>query len=198
MSAHTPRPLWQKIQSSVWRLRWALLLLAGLNMSGCAALAVSLVGAGAGAGLSHQVNGVAARTFSEPLPKVMQASLVAAQRMSFEFDATDLRDAGASLTGRVAELDITVDLETLSSTVTRVSVSARKNLLMMDSATAQELVAQIERAIAAQDVAEAERTRQLASSTRRPSAKPVERYEPTNEVRRKVKANPKNKDNGAI
>ncbi|MDP5240420.1 DUF3568 family protein [Uliginosibacterium sp. 31-16] len=134
-------------------LRGSILMLA-LSLCGCAPLALSLVGAGAGAGISHQVNGVAARTFSEPLPRVKKASLMAARRMSFQFEATDATEKGQVLKGRVADLDIDVELEILSTSVTRVSVSARKNILRLDGATAQEVIVQIERALVSTEMAE--------------------------------------------
>lgn len=135
-------------------LRGSILILA-LSLCGCAPLALSLVGAGAGAGISHQVNGVAARTFSEPLPRVKKASLMAARRMSFQFDVTDATDSGQILKGRVADLDIDVELEVLSASVTRVNVSARKNILRLDGATAQEVIVQIERALVSSEMAAA-------------------------------------------
>ncbi|GAB2903004.1 hypothetical protein GCM10027046_35330 [Uliginosibacterium flavum] len=125
------------------------------SLSGCAAVALSLVGAGAGAGINHQVSGVASRTFSEPLPKLKRASLMAAKRMSFVFETTDAIDNGQLMKGRVADMNIAVELEVLSNSVTRVSVSARKNLLFLDGATAQEVVAQIEKALVANELADA-------------------------------------------
>lgn len=125
------------------------------GMTGCAALAVSLAGAGAGAGISHQVNGVATRTFSEPLAKMDSALLVATKRMTIQVDTVEATGNSHTLKGRVGDLDITVEMEALSGTVTRVDVTARKNLFRVDSATAQELVTQIERAVANPKVAEA-------------------------------------------
>jgi len=125
------------------------------SMTGCAALAVSLAGAGAGAGISHQVNGVATRTFSEPLTKMDNALLVATKRMTIQVDTVEATGNAHTLKGRVGDLDITVEMEALSGTVTRVDVTARKNLFRVDSATAQELVTQIERAVANPKMAEA-------------------------------------------
>ncbi|WP_018607889.1 DUF3568 family protein [Uliginosibacterium gangwonense] len=125
------------------------------SMTGCAALAVSLAGAGAGAGISHQVNGVATRTFSEPLTKMDSALLVAAKRMTIQVDTVEATGSSHTLKGRVGDLDVTVEMEALSGTVTRVDVTARKNLFRVDSATAQEIVTQIERAVANPKVAEA-------------------------------------------
>ncbi|HEX5125914.1 MAG TPA: DUF3568 family protein [Rhodocyclaceae bacterium] len=115
--------------------------------SGCAELALSLVGAGAGAGISHQINGMASRTFNEPLPKVKKATLLALRRMTIRLDKTDEKTSGETLKAVVADLNIQVDIETLSTTMTRVSVVARKNLLQVDAATANEIIVQTERAL---------------------------------------------------
>lgn len=122
-------------------------LLAALALNGCAALAVSLAGAGAGAGFSHQMNGTATRTFSEPLEKVDTASRVAARKMSLQVDTVASTENGQITRSRISNLDVTVELETLSPNLTRVSVVARKDLLRVDGATAQEIVVQIERAL---------------------------------------------------
>lgn len=116
-------------------------------LSGCAAMAVSLAGAGAGAGLSHQINGQASRTFSEPLMRVDDAARLAARRMLIEVEKVSTTEQGLLTRARVADLDITVELQTLSSNLTRVDVIARKNFLLVDGATAQEIVTQIERSL---------------------------------------------------
>lgn len=156
------------------------------SLSGCAAVALSLVGAGAGAGINHQVSGVASRTFSEPLPKLKRASLMAARRMSFEFETTDATDNGQLMKGRVADLGVSVELEMLSSNMTRVSVSARKNLVFLDGATAQEVVTQIERALVASEIADA------AADAEDAKAKPA-RLVLNNEAGRASKSKPKGK-----
>ncbi|GAA5176063.1 hypothetical protein GCM10025771_09820 [Niveibacterium umoris] len=131
----------------------AILALALLN--GCAALAVSLAGAGAGAGLSHQLNGTASRTFTEPFSKVDAATRIASKRMYLEVDEVASTGSGQVTRARVSNLNVSVELEPLSPTLTRVNVVARKDLLRVDGATAQEIVAQIERSLAVVDLAEA-------------------------------------------
>jgi hypothetical protein len=131
-----------------WRHLLPVICLAlGLSLSGCVTLAVSLAGAGAGAGISHQVNGVASRTFSEPLPRIRKAALVAARHMDFQLIPGQAEAKDEVLKGQMADLDVSVELENLSDAVTRVSVRARKNILVLDGATAQEFVTQIEHAL---------------------------------------------------
>lgn len=140
------------------------LLLPGL-LGGCAAVAVSLAGAGAGAGLSHQINGQASRTFSEPLTKVDDAARIAARKMLLEVSEVSSTENGQLTKARVSGLDITVELETLSPTLTRVDVIARKNIFRVDGATAQEIVSQIERALDALSIQEATAANEAARST---------------------------------
>jgi len=124
-------------------------------LNGCAALAVSLAGAGAGAGLAHQMNGTASRTFSEPFNKVDAAVRIASKRMYLQVDEVATMDGGQITKARVSNLNVSVELEPLSPNLTRVNVVARKDLLRVDAATAQEIVAQIERSLTAVELADA-------------------------------------------
>ncbi|WP_374515926.1 DUF3568 family protein, partial [Niveibacterium sp.] len=126
-----------------------------LLLNGCAALAVSLAGAGAGAGLAHQMNGTASRTFSEPFSKVDAAVRIASKRMYLLVDEVASMDGGQVTKARVSNLSVSVELEPLSPNLTRVNVVARKDLLRVDAATAQEIVAQIERSLGAVELADA-------------------------------------------
>jgi len=118
-----------------------------LSLNGCAALAVSLAGAGAGAGISHQVNGTATRTFSEPMNRVDSAVLLTSKRLKIDIDTVEAVDNGQITKGKVGDLAVTIELQMLSSNLTRVNVTARKNMLMLDGATAQEIVAQMEHSL---------------------------------------------------
>lgn len=151
-----------------FRFATLILIVAGLLLGGCAAVAVSLAGASAGAGLSHQINGQASRTFSEPLLKVDDAARIAARRMLLEVSEVSSTENGQVTRARVSGLDITVELETLSPNLTRVDVIARKNFLRVDGATAQEIVSQIEHALQAislQEAAASEAARSTAKAS---------------------------------
>jgi hypothetical protein len=171
-------------------LRLSLCLIIMHSLSGCAAVALSLVGAGAGAGISHQVSGVASRTFSEPISKIKHASLLAARRMNFEYESTDATENGQLLKTRIAEMNVSIELEILSPSMTRVSVSARKNLLLLDAATAQEVVVQIERALASNE-------RALAIEAEDARSKPASLSLDT-PPRAQPKSRPKTKGQGSI
>lgn len=128
-------------------LRLLLYVLAAFSLNGCAALAVSLAGAGAGAGLSHQINGTVSRTFSQPFDKVDRATRTASKRLYLEVLEVASLEGSKVTTAKVSDLDVTLELETLSPRLTRVSVRARKNIFRVDTATAQEIIMQIEQAL---------------------------------------------------
>lgn len=118
-----------------------------LVFSGCAGLAVSLAGAGAGAGVSHQINGNATRTFSEPIDKVDSAVRIASKKMLLQVSEVASAENGSVTSAHVGDLNVSLRVESLSATLTRVSVSARKDIFRVDGATAQEIVTQIDQAL---------------------------------------------------
>jgi hypothetical protein len=151
-----PKTLFQRPSALVLSVtRLGIGVLALLVLNGCAALAVSLAGAGASAGLAHQMNGTASRAFSEPFSKVDAAVRIASKRMHLQVDEVASTDAGQMTKARVSTLDVSIELEPLSPNLTRVIVTARKDLFRVDGATAQEIVAQIERSLTTVDLAEA-------------------------------------------
>ena len=129
-----------------WRLP-ATLALAGM-LTACAPLAVTALGVGASAGIQHTVTGIAYRTFSAPLPDVRVAVLEALERMQIRIGGTYKIDNGVSFKARASDLEIEIDLEALTANATRMRSTARNGLLM-DSATATEIVRQTLKALTA-------------------------------------------------
>lgn len=147
-----------------------------LLLNGCAALAVSLAGAGAGAGITHQVNGTAMRTFSAPRNAVDAATTATTKRLQIDVDTVESIERGSLTRGQVGGLAISIEVETLSDALTRVTVTARRNLLRLDGATALEIVTQIDRSLAT--LAKAARTgegRYSPASSTTPARKQISR-----------------------
>jgi len=136
-----------------------LLALAVLAMTapGCAALAVpavglSIMGDAAGsavkAGVEHTMGGATYRTFSAPL-----ADVRAAVRQSFrdlEIQITEdelLIGGGATIVGEALHREITVQLEPVTPSLTRLKIVVRQGLLGRDRATSAELIEQTARAL---------------------------------------------------
>ena len=129
-----------------WRLP-ATLALAGM-LTACAPLAVTALGVGASAGIQHTVSGIAYRTFSAPLPDVRVAVREALERMQIRIGGTYKIDNGVRFKARASDLEIEIDLEALTANATRMRSTARNGLLM-DSATATEIVRQTLKALTA-------------------------------------------------
>jgi len=116
-------------------------------LAGCGSFVLSMIGAGAGAELSQHRNSVATRTFSVPFPEVKQAMLTVMEELEIRQDSTELRESSEVINAVAGSRSIEVEIETLSSTMTRVSVVARTQYFQPDAATAQEIIAQTARAL---------------------------------------------------
>lgn len=124
-----------------------LVLIVGTLVSGCAGLALTAVGVGGGAAASHQMGGLAYRTFTEPLPRVRDAVLGAFKRMGIKPKAAERIELGERILARVGDRDVEVELEALTPKTTRMRVAVRRDGgLFMDSATAVEIITQTEKA----------------------------------------------------
>lgn len=118
-----------------------------LTLAACEPVTLTMLGVGAGAGVSHQMGGLAYRTFTAPLPRVKAATQLALQRMAIKVEAVEKTSTGEILHAQAAERRIEVELEALTPTTTRIRAVARKNGLLMDSATAVEIITQTEKAM---------------------------------------------------
>ncbi len=117
-------------------------------LSGCAGLALTAAGVGGGVAASHQMGGLAYRTFTEPLPRVRGAVLEAFKRMDIKPGTTEKIDLGERILARVGDRQVEVELESLTAKVTRIRVAVRRDGgIIMDSATAVEIITQTERVV---------------------------------------------------
>ncbi len=122
----------------------AVLCLAAAAQSGCVALALT----GAASGIEYTVTNVAYRTFTSPEKKVHAAAVRALKKMGISLDVEDEIDGGHFLKGETPDLTITVEVKSVTNKATKVSVDARKNLIIKDKAVAVEIISQIEKALA--------------------------------------------------
>ena len=107
---------------------------------------MTLLGVGAGAGVAHQMGGLAYRTFTAPLSRVKAATLTALKRMDIKVSRSEKTANGETLYANVAERKIEIELEALTPNTTRIKAVARNGLLV-DSATAVEIITQTEKAM---------------------------------------------------
>lgn len=118
-----------------------------LMLAACDPITLTALGVGAGAGVSHQMGGLAYKTFTVPLSKVKAAAQLALQRMEIKIASVEKTATGEILHARAAERIIEVELEALTPTTTRIKAVARKNAILVDSATAVEIITQTEKAL---------------------------------------------------
>ncbi len=126
---------------------WMMLMLAaGVLVSGCAGLALTAVGVGGGVAASHQMGGLAYRTFTEPLPRVRSATLEAFKRMGIKPKTTKKIELGEQILARIGDREAEIELEALTPKTTRMRVAVRRDGgFIMDSATAVEIITQTEK-----------------------------------------------------
>jgi DNA-binding transcriptional ArsR family regulator len=116
-----------------------------LGLAGCEPLAISVLGAGAGAALRYGIDGVSYRTFTAPAPVVREASLAALERMGITLRSTDRFEGGEVLYANSDKRTIEIEVEPISAKATRVRIAAKNGGLFYDPATASEIIAQTER-----------------------------------------------------
>lgn len=128
----------------------AVVLAAALGVAGCDPVSLTMLGVGAGAGVAHQMGGYASKTFTEPLPRVRRATVEALNRMAIKVDGVEKSKAGEVIKATAGDRRIEIELEALSPKTTRISAVARRDGLLVDSATAVEIIVQTERSLGAQ------------------------------------------------
>lgn len=138
------------IKARLFALTGVFLCLAG-TFNGCAVVALSLLGAGAGVitgqAMSYSLDGIAYRTFTAPLLQTERATLAALRRMGIKVESVGKAEEG---NGRFikavgAERQIEVGLEPVSKGTTRMRTVAKQGMFFRDRATAAEIILQTEK-----------------------------------------------------
>lgn len=115
---------------------------------GCVPAALTAGGVGGGVAASHQMGGLVYRTFSEPLPRVRGATLAAFKRMAIKPGKTEKIELGERISAQAGDRDVEIELEALTPNTTRMRATVRRNGgMIVDSATAVEIITQTEQAI---------------------------------------------------
>ena len=116
-------------------------------LTGCEPLSLAMLGAGANAGVTHTITGASYRTFTEPMPKVKKATILALRRMAIKVESTRKQEGNELIVAKSTDREIEVELEPISSSTTRMRSVARHGVVLMDAATAKEIVAQTSKAL---------------------------------------------------
>lgn len=126
--------------------RLGLILSAALLLTACDPVSLTVFGISAGTGVSHQLGGIVYKTFTEPQARVKNATLAALKRMQIKVDSIEKIDNGEAIKAKAADRNIDIELEALTPTTTRIRAVARKEGgILVDSATAVEIIGQTER-----------------------------------------------------
>lgn len=127
---------------SMTSAKWALALALALPTAGCLAAAAGAAGAGAGVyltsrGAESMVEGSTDQIASRARAVMNEEGIVP--------DASSTEKGGdkREFKGKKGDLDVTIELERKSDKVTRVEVTARKNLAEWDKEYAQHLLQRI-------------------------------------------------------
>jgi hypothetical protein len=119
-----------------------------LGTQGCAGAGLTLFGAGAGVsggtGVSYTLDSVAYKTFTAPVEDLQGATLKALKRMEITIKENK---AGESGNGRrivavASDRTIEIELDRLTTKVSRMRVNAKQGWFWRDRATATEIIVQ--------------------------------------------------------
>jgi Protein of unknown function (DUF3568) len=110
-------------------------------LAGCQALAVTVFGAGASAGISHTLNGLATRTFAAATDQVHAATLAALRRLGMRYETITER-------GRLVKVEanagnsrqVEINYQALTANATEMRVAVKTGGLLYDRATADEII----------------------------------------------------------
>lgn len=134
------------------RGKWVLVVLLPLSvlMEGCAAIALTLLGVGAGVsggtGVSYTLDSIAYKSFTATLAEVRQGTTTALKRMGLPVENVNETSTGVDIQAKGSNeenpLDIEIELDRLSPLTTRMRVVAKRGTFMKDRATATEIILQ--------------------------------------------------------
>jgi len=128
----------QKEKKTVFYISWLLLL------SGCTSVLVS----GAGGGVAYTLTNVAHKTIVSPINQVEFANRLALMKMRINYVERAETADGIEIVAETDELNIYIDLEEITPKTTKMTVDARKNIVLKDKATADAIIKETEAMIA--------------------------------------------------
>jgi len=116
-----------------------------LPLQGCAAVALTLLSAGAGvgasAGIDYTMNGAATRTFTAGHDQLRGAVLTTLRRMAITVKADASTDEGRKIVAEAIDRSVEIELERLTTKATRMRVVVKQGIFFRDRATAGEIIA---------------------------------------------------------
>jgi len=129
-------------------LEYLILLIPLFFLSGCATLAISALGAGAGIGFPYVLTDCADRTINFPFEQVNKVTPQVLKRMDIDVVKHSGMDNRKRIIASAKDLDITIDMERVTTKTTKITVNAKKGAVRKDTATSEEIINQMERMLA--------------------------------------------------
>ncbi|MGE5466027.1 MAG: DUF3568 family protein [Ignavibacteria bacterium] len=121
-----------------------------LALAACDPVSLTMMGVGAGAGVGHELGGIVYKTFTAPEPQVKKAAFAALKRMAIKVTAVEKIEGGEKIKALAGDRNIEIELDSLTPNTTRMRAVARKDGgVIVDSATAVEIITQTERMLGA-------------------------------------------------
>lgn len=127
------------------------LLLIAAGSSGCAGVALTLFGVGAGlsgnTATSYILDSYAYKTFSAPEEGLHAATLKTLKRMDVQVKENQATEFGRTIVAVAGDRTIEIELDRLTTRASRMRVTAKRGWLFRDRATAEEIIVQTERTL---------------------------------------------------
>ncbi|MFH0810269.1 MAG: hypothetical protein V2A77_07370 [Pseudomonadota bacterium] len=122
-------------------------VLAAVAGTGCA-MVLPMVGTVATMGIDYNGKNCPSRTFTCELSCVHDGVLDALNSMSMKVVGDSPTDNGRKVEAQATGLDVCVSCTQITDTTTKVDVTAKKDVILRDGATAREILAQVEESLA--------------------------------------------------
>jgi len=102
-----------------------------------------LVVSGVGSGATYSLFSTAYKTETYPLKNVYRACLQALRTMAIKAHTVERKGDEIQIKGLAGKRKVVLDLETVTSATTNVTINVSKNVILKDKATADEIVHQV-------------------------------------------------------
>lgn len=123
--------------------RWGIAFLMAVFIHTQACTPLLVVGSAIGFGVTYYSGNVAERTFTYELTKVWEATVSALDEMAITVVDKNQGETAWEIQARTDELSIEIMFDAVTPSTTKVKVTAARNGILRDMATATEIVAQI-------------------------------------------------------
>ena len=124
-----------------------------LGLSGCAMMGIAVPAAVSGCAIdvNYTFTNIAYKTICYPFDNVEVALDKVLKKMDIKETTRKIEDGNVRVMAVTANLDIYIDLEKVTPTVTSIKVNAKKGIFFKDKATATEIIVQTEKNVELKD-----------------------------------------------